>query len=120
MKIKVEWTGKYPNLCSGEWIITVDDDKILELPHEVKRGNMNTKGEYSSWRFSGGNYDVNWSSDTHGLDSENWIKVHKHTWKKIFKKNNIYNKDTFKEDFYDLYYELNSNDWRSGSCGGCI
>jgi len=35
MKIKTSWSGYYPNLCSGEWTISIDDKELnLSLENE--------------------------------------------------------------------------------------
>lgn len=58
MNIKVEWTGKWPCLCYGEWKLTIDgEDRSSFIPEELRRSEMGTFGIYSSWHF------------------ENWIEV---------------------------------------------
>lgn len=61
MNIRVKWTGSYPNLCYGEWILIIDgEDKSNLIPEDLKDRPMNTFGIYSKWRF---------------LDRENWEVV---------------------------------------------
>lgn len=43
--IEVTWTGKYPCLCSGEWIIKYKGVQ-LEIPKEYRYENMDTYGDY--------------------------------------------------------------------------
>lgn len=108
-KIKAEWTGKYPCLCSGEWIITVDGNKV-DLPEDVRTGHMRTKGIYSSWSF-GEDWSEDWSYYEEGLDFEPWVEKNA-AW---IAKLNLSAQET-----RDLYDAISECDWRHGSCGGCI
>lgn len=102
------WTGKYPNLCHGEWRLTVDDVGYSELL--ANKGEMNTVGEYQRWYF-----DKNWSehfeSYTDGLDFSDWRKENLHWLSKIT--DNI----TVQEQIFEA---IQKEDFRYGSCGGCI
>lgn len=41
--LEVKWTGSYPGLCCGKWIIKYNGIK-LEVPEERKNNHMNTYG----------------------------------------------------------------------------
>lgn len=46
-RIYSEWTGGYPNLCSGKWILKYDD-KELEIPQNRINKTMET---YKKWEW---------------------------------------------------------------------
>lgn len=115
MKFKVEWTGTYPNLCSGEWLIWFDDIP-LELPNEIVNEHMNTEGVYEEWFFDDDYMEV-FESYEDGLDFPSWYNENRDWLLKLFDENNI---PVRKEHLYDLYYKIQEQDWRHNSCGGCI
>ena len=51
MNFKVEWTGSYPCLCFGEWVVKYKEQE-LELPEEIASESMNTYGTYGTWYFT--------------------------------------------------------------------
>ena len=107
--ITAEWTGRWPNLCSGEWIITIDGEKV-DLPDEVRTSPMGTYGTYNTWTF-GENWSVEWSTYEDGLDFEPWLQENRSWVSKL----NL--SDTEERDLYDA---ISEEDWRHNSCGGCI
>jgi len=129
-KFEVKWTGKYPNLCSGEWIIKINGEVIKdktehssyhqkEMPiyGSILASDMGTSGIYTSWHF-----DENWSEvfDDYedGDDFSVWTKTEKA--KRLFMLIEDNGFSLSKEDKRALFIKLQENDWRSGSCGGCI
>lgn len=49
MKVEAKWTGSYPCLCSGEWILKINNIDVSNLiPEELRTSSMNTFGSYSS------------------------------------------------------------------------
>ena len=54
-KIDVDWTGSYPNLCSGKWIIKIDE-KQISIPSALINSSMGTFKSYETWYF-----DEDWS-----------------------------------------------------------
>lgn len=115
MKFKAVWTGEYPNLCHGEWQISYNRKK-LNVPKEVKKSHMNTLGEYEEWSF-----DDDWleqfNSYMDGEDCDTWIEINEHWIKTMLSEANIEYTIELAEE---LFYEIQSQDWRHGSCGGCI
>lgn len=111
MKVEAKWTGKYPNLCSGEWILKVNNkDVSLLIPKELKNSSMNTYGTYRTWHFTD-DWDVEFNSYEDGLDCENWIEENKYWLNKISTNLSVQK---------NIYYEISTEDFRCGSCGGCI
>lgn len=111
MDIKVEWTGKWPCLCYGEWKLIIDgENKSNLIPEDRLRENMDTYGTYRKWRFGNG-YEEIWSNYEDGMNCKDWISFNK-DWL-----NNISTDEAIQEQ---LFYEFQASDWRHGSCGGCI
>jgi len=111
MKVEAKWTGKYPNLCSGEWILKVNNKDVSHLiPKELKNSSMDTYGIYQTWHFTD-NWDVEFNFYEDGLDCENWIKENEYWLNKISTNLSIQKY---------IYHEINTEDFRCGSCGGCI
>lgn len=109
--IEVKWTGSYPCLCHGEWIIIIDGVDFSDcIPDTKKQEPMDTYGEYEEWDFTDDRDDV-WDSYEEGLQYEDWI-LKNHYWvDKIVTSN---------EDQKQLFKAIQAEDWRHGSCGGCI
>jgi hypothetical protein len=106
--ITVEWTGHYPCLCHGEWVITVNGEKV-DLPEDVIDSPMNTAGIYRTWHF-GDNWSEEWEFYSDGLDFEDWVA--QAGWLKDL--------DLSGPETLDLYTQISEQDWRHNSCGGCI
>ena len=123
--IEVQWSGHYPNLCRGEWIIKINNIRILESKitddgtetESVLTNNFGTYKEYDTWYF-GNDYDVIWGIYADGLPFDEWLLSDK--FKKLNKLLNNNNFFLSKENLKLLYDKINSYDWRNNSCGGCI
>lgn len=81
-----------------------------KIPKDYRNEPMNTNGVYSSWRF-GNDWEVEWHNYEDGLECKDWIKENKKWLDGI---------TTDKCEQEDIYYAFQLNDWRYGSCGGCI
>ncbi len=90
MKIKIEYDGDYPNLCSGKLFVTVDD-KRYEFP--------------DCCLSSGGTvwFDDDWSEH---VEEGDWSVSN---WPKGFP-------DKFKQDVEEAINEQIPH----GCCGGCV
>ena len=51
--IEVEWTGEYPCLCYGKWILKIGGKDCSKLiPKKLRvHSDMNTFGKYDKWHF---------------------------------------------------------------------
>ena len=107
-EITAEWTGKWPCLCFGEWIIKINGREI-ELPEEKRTSPMHTFGTYASWSFNAG-WSEEWSNYEDGLTFEPWLEDN--AW--------VGDLDLTPDEQRQLYDAINACDWRHGSCGGCI
>ena len=108
---EVEWTGGWPCLCIGEWIIRkhgVDVSKYI--PEHLRCSSMNTTGTYSEWYFDE-NYLEVFEDYEDGLELPEWIVDNDNWISQIC--------DTVEEK-EELFEAIQSQDWRTGSCGGCI
>ena len=48
-RVEAEWTGCYPRLCSGKWILKVGGVNVSDkIPEDLQRSPMNTYGTYTS------------------------------------------------------------------------
>lgn len=102
------WSGSYPNLCSGHWTLYKDGEKVdTEIPFQGY--DANTYGEYSSWYFDDDWMD-RWDYYYDGLECDKWCETYK-DWLSTIASD---------DEWPDIYYAFNVEDWRSGCCGGCI
>lgn len=110
-KFEAEWSGSYPNLCSGEWKLTCDGEDITNLiPKEIRNEPMGTYGKYSYW-FLDDYMSEQWDEYTDGLSCDDWIDKHS-VW--------LENITQDKAELESIYEAFNASDFRRGSCGGCI
>ena len=112
-KLEVKWTGDYPSLCSGRWIIKYGGVE-LEIPNDRKYNHMNTEGIYPTIM----DY-ITEETDEYpdGLEFNEWIKENADWVIDMFNKKGIFpNSNLLKE----LYEKIQVQDWRINSCGGCI
>ena len=111
----VEWTGCYPCLCSGEWIIKYKGQE-LNIPEDIKYNHMNTYGQYSQWYFD----EEYCECDEYyydGYEEDEWLTYNMSWITDMFNEFNIKITPSL---LSNLYHQINEKDWRSGSCGGCI
>lgn len=108
-KWKAEWTGKYPCVCNGEWKLYKNEELVkTEIPFQGS--SANTRNLYSKWHF-GYNWNVEWEDYMDGLDEDEWIEEYRE-WLITLSDDEC--------DWLDIYYAFEKEDWRGGSCGGCI
>lgn len=109
--VEAKWSGRYPCLCSGEWTLKVDGvDVSKKIPKDLRTSSMNTYGTYQSWHFNE-DYIEEFEDYQDGLKCSTWIDENKGWLDSI---------STDREIQKEIYYAINSEDFRSGSCGGCI
>lgn len=107
-EIKVEWSGNYPCLCSGEWTLEIDGKDYSNCV-PFKEENANTYGQYQSWHFE--DWNEVFESYYDGLHECDWIEVNKE-WLRLIALS--------EDEYHTLYEKFSECDFRSGSCGGCI
>lgn len=108
--VKAKWSGSYPCLCSGKWSLEVNGVDVSDyIPNELRKSPMNTYGVYEEWHFE--NWIEVFEDYEDGLMGDEWIEQNKY-WL-----------DTITEDIsvqIEIFYAITKEDWRYGSCGGCI
>ena len=114
-KLSVEWTGCYPYLCHGEWIIKYEEIE-LTIPEDKKDIPMDTYGEFGTWHF-GEDCCEEWEYYTDGLEEDYWIRNNLDWIKPMFDEHDIEITD---ELLSELFNKIQEEDWRYNSCGGCI
>ena len=106
-----KWSGEYPCLCCGEWTLNVDGKDVSDkIPSDLRESSMNTYGTYQSWHFDEDCLEVFEDYDS-GLDCKEWIEENDE-WL-----NEITTDYSVKEQ---IFLAIQSEDFRAGSCGGCI
>lgn len=109
--VVAKWSGVYPHLCHGEWSLTVNGVDVSDkIPADLRKKPMNTCKAYSRWYFAE-DWDVRWVNHMAGVPCGAWIEANKH-WL-----------DTITTDAgvqAEIFHAINAEDWRHGSCGGCI
>ncbi|MGF6375044.1 hypothetical protein M2140_000078 [Clostridiales Family XIII bacterium PM5-7] len=109
-KYVAEWTGCYPALCAGEWTLEEDGIDISKMiPEDLRNSPMYTFGEYSQWEFI--DWQEQFSDYVDGLNCQEWVEENFEWLSKI---------TTHKSEMEDIFLAFQEEDWRSGSCGGCI
>jgi len=116
--IEVVWTGKYPNLCHGKWIIRIDEKPLKHTKKDtVMYSSMSTENTFNIWKFVG-DYEVEWNEYTDGLPYKAWWSSETgECLNKLLEKNKVTLTEEEKKYFYE---QLVEHDWRHNSCGGCI
>lgn len=104
--VEAIWTGSYPTLCDGVWVLRIDGEDYSDaIPEELRHTHMNTFGTYASWHFE--DWQEVFEDYDDGLDYEDWVA--QNPW--------VLNLPT---DAFSIFLAFQAEDWRHGSCGGCI
>ena len=103
-----EWTGKWPNLCHGEWKLYFGDQE-LNIPIPFLCEPAETLNTYSRWYFDDDWCDC-WDSYEDGLPFEQWADKYKEWLTAWFET----------REWQSVYEAFQREDWRYCSCGGCI
>lgn len=106
-----KWTGHYPCLCYGEWELVIDGiDYSDMIPEMLRHSPMNTYKTYKTWHFDS-ERNVSWESYIEGMNCDEWINENKEWLNKITDNS---------QTQCEIYSAINSQDFRTESCGGCI
>lgn len=103
--IIVRYTGRYPNLCSGEWLIYINGVKH-QTPFMYGE-DAETWGFYKPWYVKTTRWDFTFYD---GLTAHEWIYQHA-KWLKTL--------HVGKGRWKEVYDKFQEKDWRKGECGGC-
>ena len=107
MSAEAKWTGTYPALCQGSWVLHVSGKDVTDkIPIELVDMPMNTFGKYKYYPEEGGKSETR----KDGLKERIWIKENDE-WL-----SNITTDDDLKKEIFKAF---NDSDWRFHCCGGC-
>ena len=103
------WMAKGNTLCLGHWEITYRG-LPLTLPVGRLDKDMGTQNIYNF-------IDPNDELYREGLDEDDWIVENIDWLSDVFIQHDI---PLEEENMRAFYQAVNAQDWRCGSCGGCI
>lgn len=103
------WTRKGNNLCLGRWEIR-HQGRLLDLPAARRDNEMGTRGIYNFMDPDDPEY-------TDGLAEDDWLLANMEWLADLFASHDIPIDEAHMRWFYQA---VNAEDWRCGSCGGCI
>lgn len=107
--LEVTWTGSYPNLCGGEWIIRYGG-VYLNVPERYKDVSMYTARAYETWYFNE-DYIEDWEDNYDGLEEEEWIESNREWVTEMFEEKGF----EVTESLLSLFFrEVNASDFRTG------
>lgn len=107
-KVEVKWTGEYPCLCYGEWILKVNGKDYSDII-PFKCAPADTYGKYQNWHFE--NWIEVFDDYVDGLHPKEWINKNDDWLSKITDDDELKRK---------IFRAFKDQDWRYGECGGCI
>lgn len=109
--VEANWSGSYPCLCFGKWTLKVNGENVSnKIPKDLRNESMNTYGTYEQWHFDD-NYSEVFEGYEDGLEMYEWIEENAYWLDQI---TNDYNTQE------EIFKAIQQEDFRSGSCGGCI
>ncbi|MCI7717602.1 MAG: hypothetical protein MSQ14_01210 [[Pasteurella] aerogenes] len=103
------WSSKGNTLCLGYWEIEYNG-KPIKLPSDRQDQDMGTQKIYNF-------IDPEDELYLEGLDEDDWIVANIDWLTDLFIQENIPIEEQYMRYFYQA---VNKDDWRCGSCGGCI
>lgn len=107
MEIVCEWTGRYPNLCRGEWRLSIDGGDVSDtIPFQGEPAM--TRGKHQHWHFE--NWSEVFEDYEDGIGCVYWMERHYEWLASIAPL----------ECWPLIYDAFQAHDWRHGECWGCI
>ncbi len=103
------WSTQGNTLCLGHWEIFYQGN-LLDIPEHKREHDMGTKGIYNF-------IDPTDELYLEGLDENDWILANIEWLSDVFIAADIPLEENYMRWFYQA---VNKDDWRCGSCGGCI
>ena len=104
-----KWTGDYPCLCHGEWVL-YKNGVLVNTDIPFQGSPANTYGSYQEWFFAGEDYEEDWDEYEDGETEAQWC-ANNRQWLETL---------ADADEWPDIYAAFQENDWRHNSCGGCI
>ncbi len=106
---KARWTSEGHTLCLGHWEIHYLD-RLLTLPEKYYESDLGTWGVYDPI------YDDD-PEFSEGLKEDDWIISNVDWLLEVFLAADV---PADHQNMAWFYQAVNAQDWRCGSCGGCI
>ncbi len=111
----IDYTGKYPNLCSGILTLSIDG-KIVKFGHNYSYYDYDTK-TYTNEDPNNPNFDKFWSTGGSCGFKDNYINSYINNNEWIIDINDIPKKY---QKYATIIDELFNNNVPHGCCGGCL
>lgn len=108
-KFFARWTAKGSNLCLGHWEITYEGVPMV-LPAAIRQNDM---GTYAIYSF----FDPDDDMFAEGLREDDWIIENAGWLADLFESHDI---PVSEDNMRAFFRAVTAQDWRCGSCGGCI
>lgn len=104
------WNGGEWCLCHGTWELFHDGQRVnTAIPFQGR--DAGTFGTYSYWFFGGeSGWDEQWEDYEDGLATDAWCEENREWLATIAPR----------EEWPEIFWAFQSEDFRPGSCGGCI
>lgn len=113
-KILVKWNGRFPTACMGRWEISFNDKK-MKIPSEISKNHMNT---YKFFNYYPNGDDLNYYDYDDGLEYQEWVIQNSKWIYEMFENAGVLKEITL-DDLKEMYTQIQKQDWRKLSCGGC-
>lgn len=101
------WSGCYPCLCEGFWTL-LRNGKPIKTDIPFQEGPAGTLGAYWSWHFE--DWEEVFEEYEDGLDCDTWCRAHAEWLASIAPE----------DEWPQIFAAFRTEDFRPGSCGGCI
>ena len=107
---EVRWSGGGWSLCSGIWELFHDGQKVeTKIPFQGEPAY--THGTYAMWTFGGDSgWDEEWDEYEDGEGCDEWCDENRE-WLATFAP---------EDEWEEIFLAFQAEDFRPGSCGGCI
>ncbi|XOV79868.1 MAG: hypothetical protein ACFHVJ_02665 [Aestuariibacter sp.] len=103
------WTAQGNTLCLGHWEISYQDTPLV-LPNKIRENHMNTFGIFSFLFPDEEDFAEGWLLEKWIEENFDWLEM-------LFQQHKV----PLDEQHVQWFYEsVNQQDWRCGSCGGCL
>ncbi len=106
---KASWTAKGHTLCLGHWEITYKE-RLLTLPEQFYDSDLGTWGVYDPIYDDDPEFSEGLAEDEWVIDNVEWLLD-------MFIAADV---PADQQHMAWFYQAVNPQDWRCGSCGGCI
>lgn len=104
-----KWSGEWPTLCYGHWTLYKNGEEV-ETDIPFQNLDANTHGSYANWFYNWELGEEDFEVYINGLNKDEWCSEYRDWLKTIAPES----------EWEAIYDAFTINDWRPGSCGGCL